>query len=41
MGQTPRSMSQGEKNNDTHGKVLSQGIFMWTIKALALTVEKL
>ena len=40
MGQTPRSRSQG-KNNDTHGKVLSQGIFMWNIKALALTVQKL
>ena len=29
------------KNNGTHGKVLSQGIFMWNMKALALTVQKL
>ena len=29
------------KNNGTHGKVLSQGIFMCNIKALALTVQKL
>ena len=36
-------MGQGHsvKNNGTHGKVLSQGIFMWNIKALALTVQKL
>ena len=40
MGQTPRSRSQGH-NNATHGKVLSQGIFMWNIRALALTVQKL
>ena len=40
MGQTLRSKSQG-KNNGTHGKVLSQGIFMRNIKALALTVQKL
>ena len=35
MGQTP---SQGHmvKNNGTQGKFLSQGIFMWNIKALAL-----
>ena len=29
------------KINGTHGKVLSQGILLWYIKALALTVEKL
>ena len=29
------------KNNGTHGKVLSQEIFMWNIKALALSVQKL
>ena len=29
------------KNNGTHGKVLSQGILMWNIKALARTVQKL
>ena len=29
------------KNNGTHWKVLSQGILMWNIKALALTVQKL
>ena len=29
------------KNNGTHGKVLSQEIFMWHSKALALTVQKL
>ena len=29
------------KNNGTQGKVSSQGIFMWNIKALALTVQKL
>ena len=29
------------KNNGTHGKVLSQGILIWNIKALALTVQKL
>ena len=29
------------KNNGTHGKVLSQGILMWNIKALAFTVQKL
>ena len=29
------------KNNDTYGKVLSPGILMWNIKALALTVQKL
>ena len=29
------------KNNGVHGKVLSQGILMWNIKALALTVQKL
>ena len=40
MGQTPRSRSQG-KNNGTHGTVLSQGIFMWNIKALPFTVQKL
>ena len=28
------------KNNGTHGKFLSQGILMWNIKALALTVKK-
>ena len=35
------SRSQGKKNNGTHGKVLSQGIFMWNIKALEHTVSKL
>ena len=29
------------KNNGTYGKVLSQGIFLLNIKALALTVQKL
>ena len=29
------------KNNGSHGKVLSQGILMWNINALALTVQKL
>ena len=29
------------KNNGTHGKILSQGILMWNIVALALTVQKL
>ena len=29
------------KNNGNHRKVLSQGILMWNIKALALTVQKL
>ena len=29
------------KYNGTLGKVLSQGILMWNIKALALTVQKL
>ena len=38
MGQTPRSRV---KNNGIHGMVLSQGIFMWNIKVLALTVQKL
>ena len=28
-------------NNGTHGKVSLQGILMWNIKALALTVQKL
>ena len=41
MGQTSRSRSNGKKNNGTHVKVLSQRIFMWNIKALALTVQKL
>ena len=41
MGQTPSSRSQGKKNNGTHRKVISQGILMWNIKALALTVQKL
>ena len=36
MGQTP-SQGHGAKHDGTHGKVLSQGIFMWNIKALALT----
>ena len=31
----------GSKDNGTHGKVFSQGIFMRNIKALALSVEKL
>ena len=39
-------VKQGEghkikKNNGTHGKVLSQGIFILNIKALALTVQRL
>ena len=38
MDQTPRSMV---KNIGTHRKVLSQGILMWNIKALALTVQML
>ena len=29
------------KNNGNNGKVSSQGILMWNIKALALTVQKL
>ena len=29
------------KNNENHGKVLSQGILIWNIKALAVTVQKL
>ena len=35
--------SQGHRvqNNGTHRKVSSQGIFMWNIKPLALTVQKL
>ena len=41
MGRTPRSRSQVKKNNGPRGKVLSQRIFMWNIKALALTVQKL
>ena len=41
MSQTPRSRSKGLKGSDTHGKVLSEGILMWNIKALALTVQKL
>ena len=28
-------------NNDTFGKVLSQRIFMWNIKVLALTAQKI
>ena len=40
MGQTPRSRSQGQ-NDGTQGKVLPQGIFMWNIKNLELTVQKL
>jgi hypothetical protein len=36
---------QGEghkvKNFGTHGKVLSQEILMWNIKALVLTIQKL
>ena len=37
---TPRSRSNGEKNG-THGKILSQGILLGNIKALALTVQTL
>ena len=37
----PDFLSRGHKNNGTHGKVLSQGILMWNIKALTLTVQKL
>ena len=40
MGQTSKVKVTGLKNNGTHGKVLSQGILMWNIKALALTVQK-
>ena len=40
IGQTPRSGSQG-KQNGIHRKVLSQGILICNIKALALTVQKL
>ena len=40
MGQIPRSRSK-VKNNGTHGKVLSQGIYMWNVEALALSVQKL
>ena len=40
MGQTPKSRSQGQ-NKGTHGKVLSQVILIWNIKALALIVQKL
>ena len=29
------------KNNNTHEKVLSRGIFLWNIKALELIVKKL
>ena len=29
------------KNNGTHGKVLSQEIFMWNITSIAITVQKL
>ena len=29
------------KHNETYGKVLSQGILMWNIKVLALTVQML
>ena len=29
------------KNNGTHGKVLSQGIFMSNITSIAITVQKL
>ena len=40
MDQTP---GQGHKvkNSGTHEKVLPQGMLMWNIKALALTVQKL
>ena len=37
--QTPKSRSQGKKKIGTHGKVLSQGILMRNIKALAFTVK--
>ena len=30
-----------KKNNGTHRKVLSQGLLMWNIKVLSLTVQKL
>ena len=36
-----QGQSHRVKNNGNHGKVLSQEIFMWNIKALALTVQKL
>ena len=39
MGQTTRSSSQGQQQW-SHRKVLSQGIFMSDITALALTVQK-
>ena len=40
VGQRSRSRSQGQ-NFGTDGKVLSQGIHMWNMKALSLTVQKL
>ena len=36
-----QGQGHGVKKNGTHGKVLSQGILMGNIKALALTVQKL
>ena len=36
-----KSQGHGFKNNGTHKKALSQGILMWNIKALALSVQKL
>ena len=40
MGQI-QGKGHSVKNNGTHRKVLSQGVFMCYIKALALTVQKL
>ena len=37
----PQGQGHMVKNNGTHGKVLSQGILMGNIKALAFTVQKL
>ena len=36
-----QSRGQRVKYNGTHGKDLSQGIVMWIIKALSLTVQRL
>ena len=39
MGQF-QGQGHGVKNNGTHFKVLSQGILMWNIKALVITVQR-
>ena len=36
-----QSLGHKVKNNGNIGKILSQEILMWNIKALALTVQKL